>query len=225
MAVFQTWDEIVASTLDSDGSIREDLQDAIHNVDPYRTPLLSRLQQVSVGQNFVQWLTDTFAAAAANAMLEGIAFTAQAITAPSRAANTTQIFYKGGSISDRQMKTVHAGMGDPVSYYEGKKVIEIKKDIELALVKGSAITGTTGTASQLGGFMNVLSTNKTSCSSVTLTESVFGDLLELTWGNTDAQPTDVYVGPKLKRTISGYNTNVTRNIDAEQKKQVQVVSN
>lgn len=223
MAVLQTWDEIVASTLNSDGSIREDLQDSITNVTPYETPILSQLQQVGVNQNFVQWLTDVFAAAAANAHTEGIAHTGQAQTVPSRAANTTQIFYKGGTISDRTDMTVHAGMQDPVAYYEGKNVIEIKKDIELALVKGSAITGDTDTASQLGGFMNVLSTNKTAVSGITMTELVFGNLLELTWGNTEVQPSEVYCGAKLKRTISQYSTKVTRNVDANAKKQVLTV--
>ncbi len=57
-------------------------------------------------------------------------------------------------------------------------------------------------------------------SSVTLTESVFNDLLELTWGNTAVMPTEVYVGPKLKRTVSLYATKVTPFLDAEDKKQV-----
>jgi len=224
MAILTTWDEIVAGTLDSDSTIREELQDAIHNVNPFQTPLLSRLRQVPVENNHVQWMIDEFRAAAANAWLEGIAYTAQALTSPSRASNTTQIFYDGAAISDRQRAVNHAGIADPISYYEGKDLIEMKKDMELALVKGSAASGTTGTASQMGGFMNVVTTNTTTTSSITLTELVFGNLLELVWDDTDAMPTDVYVGPKLKRTISTYSTDVTRNIDAEAKKQLLVVN-
>lgn len=224
MAILQTWDEIVASTLDSNKSIREELQDAIYNVSPYETPLLSRLQQVSVRNNHVQWQTDTFRAAAANAQLEGIAYTAIAVATTSRASNTTQIFYESGMVSDRQREVAHAGMDDPFTYHEAKKLIVLKKDMELALVKGSAATGTTDTASQLGGFMNVISTNKTSISGITLTESVFTDLLELVWTNSEVQPNEVYVGPKLKRTISNYSTRVTPFIEAESKKQILTVS-
>jgi hypothetical protein len=224
MAALQTWDEIVASTLDSDSTIREDLQDAIYNVTPSRTPLLSRLRQVGVNQNYVQWLVDAFAAAADDAWLEGIAFTAQDLTVPTRAANTTQIFYKGGSLSDRSKNTVHAGMADPISYYEGKKLISMKKNMELALVKGSAATGSSNVASRMGGFMNILSTNKTAVSGITMTETIFNNLLELAWTNTEAMPTDVYVGTKLKRTISGYTTSVTRNISAEEKKQILTIN-
>jgi len=224
MAALQTWDEMVAGTLDSDSTIRENLQDTIHNVDPYTTPLLSRLQQIPVDNNLVQWLTDSFAAASNDAWLEGISYTSLNSTVPSRAANTTQIFYKGGSVSDRESRVSHAGMADPLAYYEGKKVIEIKKDMELALLTGAAASGTTNVASAMNGFMNVITTNATDLSSVTMTENIFADLLELTWTNTDAQPTDVYVGPKLKRTISGYNTNVTRNVDANAQKQVNTIS-
>lgn len=225
MAILVTWDEIVASTMDSNKSIREDLQDAIYNVSPYDTPLLSRLRQSAVANQYVQWQTDSFRAAADNAMLEGIAYTAKSVTPPSRAANITQIFYESGSISDVQRQVAHAGMDDPVTYYEGKKLVEIKKDIELALVKGSAATGTTGTANRMNGFMNCLSTNKTSLSGITFTESIFTNLLQLGWSNSDVQPTEVFVGPNLKRTISNYSTRVTPFIDAQTKKQMVTVSN
>lgn len=220
MAALQTWAEIVASTLRSDKTIREELMDAIYNVTPHETPLLSRLNMAQVNNNHVQWLVDTYADAADNAHLEGIAHTAQNLTVPTRADNTTQIFYRGGEVTDRERAVLHAGMDDPFAYYELKSVVEIKKDMELAIVKGSAATGTTGTASRVGGFMNVLSSNKTSMSGVTLTETVFGDILELIWGNTAVYPNQVFCGPKLKRTITLYSTKVTPFIDAESRKQV-----
>lgn len=224
MATLQTWDEIVASTLRSDKTIREELHDAITNVSVRETPLLSTLQQVPVENNHVQWLIDSYRASAANANLEGIAYTAQALTVPTRADNTTQIFYESGQISDRQRKVLHAGMDDPLPYYEFKSFVEMKKDMELALIKGSAITGDTDTASQLGGFMNILSTNKTDMSGVTMTEILFNDVLEMIWDDTEAYPTDVYVGPKLKRTISLYATKNTPFLSAEERKQVLVIN-
>ena len=224
MAQLTTWDEITASTLTSHASIREDLQDGIYNVSPYETPLLSRLRQVPVTNQFVQWQVDAFRAAALNAAIEGIAFTAKAVVVPTRASNIAQIFYEGAQISDVERAVTHAGMDDPVTYFEGKKLVELKKDIELALVKGSAITGTTGTACSMNGFMNCLSTNKTNLSGITFTESIFTNLMQLGWGNSDVHPTDVFVGPQLKRTISNYSTRVTPFIDAQTKKQIVTVS-
>lgn len=225
MAMLTTWDEIVASTLKSNKTIPEDIQDAIYNVTPYETPLLSRLQSAEAKARIVEWLVDSFAASADNAFIEGIAHTALDLTVPTRAANIVQTFYKGGNLADTERNVAHLGMDDPLVYYEAKHVVEIKKDMEKALVRGSAITGDTDTACRLGGFLNVLSTNKTAMSAVTMTEEVFNDILEMVWGNTSMMPNEVYVGAKLKRTISMYNTNVTRNIDAVSKAQILTVSN
>ena len=220
MAVLQTWASIVASTLRSDKDIRENLQDAIYNVTPAETPFLSRLQQVAVTNNHVQWQTDTYRDAATNAQLEGIAYTSIDCTVPSRADNTTQNFYESLAVSDRNRATLHAGFDDPFVYQETKKLVGIKRDVELALVKGSAATGTTGTASQLGGLMNIISTNNTSMSGITLTETVFNNLLELVWTGSSVMPNEIFVGPKLRRTISLYSTKVTPFIMADQKKQI-----
>lgn len=222
-ANLQTWDEIVASTMRSDKTLRESLQDAIANVAPSETPILSRLGQVPVDNTFVQWLIDTYRAATGNAILEDWAFTAYEITIPTRVSNIVQTFYGSGMVTDTSRDVVHAGTGDPLGYYEAKHVVELKKDIELALVKGSAITGTTGTANRLGGLMNIISTNKTNLSGVTLTEKVFNNILELTWSNTVKMPSEIYVTPKLKRTISLYSTKNTFNVDAASKSQTLVV--
>lgn len=220
MAQLDTWAEIVAGTLKSNNTIREDLQDAIYNVSPMETPLLSTLQQAPVRARYTEWMVDSYASAAANAQLEGIAHTCLDLTVPTRAVNVTQIFYKGGEVSDSQRAVEHAGMDDPFVYYEGKHVVEIKRDIELALVRGTLVSGDTDTASNLGGFFDKIDTNRTTMSSVTLTETIFNNLLELTWGNTAVYPTDVYVGSRLKRTISQFATRTTSFLSAEDRKQI-----
>lgn len=220
MAQLLTWSEIVKNTLRSDKTIRESLQDAIYNVAPADTPLLSRVKQVGVDNFFVQWLEDTYRAAQTNAQLEGMAFTANSKTVPTRTANIAQIFYVGGMVSDTQRQVAHAGMADPVAYYEAKDIIELKKDIELALVRGSAVTGTTNTARQMNGILNIVSTNKTSISGITFTEKVFNDLIQLTWDVTREMPTEVYCSPYVRRTISLYSTKVTPFIPAERKEQI-----
>lgn len=168
--------------------------------------------------NHVQWLVDTFRDAAANAQLEGIDFTAIDCTVPTRASNNTQAFYESLAVTDRNRATLHAGFSDPFIYQESKKVVGIKKDMELALVKGSAATGSTATASAMNGIMNIASTHKTGLSVYTLTETVFNNLLEMVWRGSAVQPNEVYVGPKFKRTISLYSTKVTPFEMAEEKK-------
>jgi len=177
-----------------------------------------------VDNMYVQWLNDTFESAADNAWLEGIDFTDLTLTQPTRVSNITQIFYESGKIADRTRAILHAGMEDVLSYQEFKKLVKIKKDMELALVRGSAATGTTGTANRMNGFASVISTNKSDISGVTLTEKVFIDFMELCYNNSDVLPTECYVGPKLKRTISLYTTKITHNRDANEKVQGFVVN-
>jgi hypothetical protein len=207
----------------SNNTLREELMDLIHNVSPSETPILSTVQMVPVDSTYPQWLIDSYRAAATNAYLENTVFTDHSKTVPTRVSNIVQTMYRGGNVTDVQRAVAHAGMDDPLGYYEDKDVVEFKRDIELALVRGSAVTGTTDTASQLNGLMNVISTNTTNLSSVTMTETIYNNILALTWGNTARMPTDVYCGPNIKRTISGYTTNVTRNIDADEKRQINVV--
>lgn len=198
--------------------------DAIYNVTPRETPFLSRLAMAPVNNFYVQWLNDTYAAAADNAWLEGIDFTDQVLSQPTRVSNITQMFYKSGKIADRDLAVLHAGMEDVMAYQEFKQLVSIKKDIELALVRGTAATGTTSTATRMNGFQTVISTNKSDISGVTLTEKVFIDFLELCYNNSDVLPTECYVGPKLKRTISLYTTKITHNRDANDKVQGFVVN-
>ncbi len=201
------------------GSIREDLQDFISNVSPQETPLLSRLRQVGVDAGFVEWQVDQLQDAAVNAMVEGAAFTDQSLVNPQRASNLVQTFYKSGSISDRSRSVAHAGMPDPLVYHTFKKFVELKRDIELALTRGTAVSGTAGTAAQLNGFLSVL-TNITASSGTTLTEAVFNDILELVYHNGSVNPSEVYAGSRIKRTISGFNTKNTFTLDANAREQV-----
>jgi hypothetical protein len=224
MASLQSWDEIVASTLTSNKTLREELGDVIHNVAPAETPILSSIKMAKVTSRYPQWLVDTYRAAATNAYIEDLEHTDHSKTVPTRAANIVQTVYRGGRITDVERYVEHAGMDDPLGYYEVKDIVEIKKDIELLLVKGSAITGDTDTACQANGLLNAISTNNTELSGATLTETIFNNILQLTWGNTARMPYQVYCNPKVKRSISGFTTNVTRNIDAAEMRQINTVS-
>lgn len=209
--------------MSSNKTLREELGDVIHNVAPAETPILSSIGMAKVSSRYPQWLVDTYRAAATNAYIENQTFTDHDKTVPTRVANITQTVYRGGRITDVQRAVDHAGMDDPLGYYEVKDIVELKKDIELMLLKGSAVTGDTDTACQANGLLNAISTNNTGLSTITLTETIFNNILGLTWGNTARMPYQTYCNPKIKRTISGFTTNVTRNVNAEERKQINVV--
>lgn len=112
-------------------------------------------------------------------------------------------------------------MSTPLAYQEVKKMKELKTDVELALHRGSAVTGPTA-APQTAGCLNGLSTYNTSSSGTTLTERVFNDLVTLSY-STPVNLREVYCNMQVKRTINGYTTDTTRFIPAGDKRQVDIV--
>lgn len=132
-------------------------------------------------------------------------------------------------VSDRERQVEHAGFDDPFTYSEQKKFLEVKNDMEHALHRGSAATGATNATSQFAGMLNLFSTNfsihasvgaDSNWTGVTLTESIFNDVLEAVYQNGSVQPEEVYCNSKIKRTISGFNTKTTFNLDAADKRQI-----
>jgi hypothetical protein len=218
---FLTYNEFAAAS-QKGGTIREDLLDFIENLSPKDTPLFNNLSSVGVSAGFVEYLEDTLTAAAANAWAEGVAATDVALTSPSRNYSIVQNFQKHFHVSGRQQAVVHAGLSSMVSYQEMKKAKELKTDLELALHRGSAVSGNTDTAPQLAGFLNKLSTNFTNAAGVTLSESVFNDLVTLAY-QYPVNLRECYCNMLVKRTINQFSTSVQRFIPAEDRRQLDLI--
>lgn len=188
-------------------------------------PALALLRRSRARSTYLEWLEDSLPARGHNAALEGIAHTDQALTVPTRTFTHVQTFYKSGSVSDTERNVEHRGFGDALLYYEMKDVRTVLNSIEHTLHRGSAATGATSAARQFAGFLNLFSTNFTDFGSdVTLTEEVFNNLLQLPYdGGYDIRFTHAFTNSWLKRTISQYSTNVTRNVDAAARMQENVV--
>lgn len=148
-----------------------------------------------------------------------MAATDPALTTPSRSYNHVQTFAAFGYVSDRQRNVSHAGLDDMLTYQELKKFLWLRNCIEHALHRQSGASGTTDVAPQLIGMLNVSGTLLSDHSGVTLTESVFTDIMQRSY-DYEVEPSQVYCGPFIKRTISQFNTKVTRNIDAAEKRQI-----
>lgn len=188
------------------------------NISPDKTPLLSGLPMGNPAkQTLHEYATDTFASAADNAATEGAAFSAVDLTQPSRATNNTQIFKDDIQISETEK--VVDGVVNAKTYQINKNLKEHAKDIELAFMAGSRASGSSGVARQMAGVINALTTNATTmASNSTLTETIFNDLLELTWNSTNEVATHIYTGAKLKRAISGFVGGATKNVEANDRR-------
>ena len=120
------------------------------------------------------------------------------------------------------MAIPHYGTNNPMSYQTTKKLTELARDMEKALVAGTRASGNSGVARRMDGAIALISTNKTARSSGTsLTEDEFNAMIAGIYDNgTDAAPSLVLTGSFLKRVIDKWTTAVTRNIDASEKRQV-----
>lgn len=210
-----TYDEFTSGA-QKGGTIREDLLDFIENLSPADTPLLNNLPQVSVNAGFVEYLEDTLRAATTNAWTEGAAATDVALTVPSRSASIVQNFQEHFHVSGRQEAVTHAGLSSMLAYQGVKAAKQLKNDIERALVLGTAASGDTDTAPAMAGILAKLvdASTATQSSGTTLTETVFNDILSLAY-SYNVTLKEVYGNMNIKRTINGYTTNVTRNVDAK----------
>lgn len=221
-----TWQEFTSGGRPQGGSIPEDLKDFVENVSAKDRPALALFRKSRVGTTYVEWQEDTLPARALNAWIEGVQATDVALTTPSRLFSHVQNFARWGMVSDVQRAVEHKGFSDAYMYQEKKAIDATLNDIEHAIHRQTSVTGATDSARQFNGLLGVLQTssNYTQLTGVTLTEAILGDLLQLfVDNNTEIRPNVAFVNSFLKRTITGFSTNVTRNINAAERAQINTI--
>ncbi len=133
---------------------REDLIDKIFNTSPTETPITSAMGRVTAVTDFHEWQTDSLgAASASNKMIDGDDVTLDAQTATVRVGNHLQIFNGTVGVSRRANIVKKAGRGMEMPYLKGKKMLELKRNIEAMVLSPTqvAIAATTSVAGQSGG--------------------------------------------------------------------------
>lgn len=160
MAVFQTFQAAAGN--------REDLIPAITMISPSDTPLTSAIGSKKATSTTHEWLTDSLAAPALNAQLEGADAVFGTLTPRVRQSNFIQNVRKEGMISDNQQAVLKAGVKDEYAYQLEKATKELALDIERAFTQGSRNAATVGGvpsqqtgAATMGGIMYWLQTNRT----------------------------------------------------------------
>jgi hypothetical protein len=133
---------------------REDLIEKIFNTSPTETPLTSAMGRVTAVTDFHEWQTDSLAAASAsNKMIDGDDVTLDAQVATARVGNHLQIFNGTVGVSRRANIVKKAGRTMEMPYLKGKKMLELKRNIEAMVLSATqvAIAATTSVAGQSGG--------------------------------------------------------------------------
>lgn len=152
----------VANTFASFNSTRnrEQLMNNIWNVSVSETPFVKLIGKESVDGVFVEWNTDTYAAAAANKVEQGNQSTINAVTPTVRLGNRTQISEKTFGVTGTQEKVEKAGGKSERAYQLAKKMVELKKDIEFGCLQNTtSIPASAGVAPQARGLFGFMDSN------------------------------------------------------------------
>jgi len=118
--------------------LAEDVSDLISNITPSDTPFYSSIKTEKVAARIYEWQTDTLAAGQANAAVEGSDATDIALQPTTMLSNTTQIFTKTFKVSRTSDVVKTYGRAKETAYQLGKKLKEIKSDVEFAMVGAAA---------------------------------------------------------------------------------------
>lgn len=142
-------------------NIREDLINAIYNVDPFKTPFLNMAKKTKAEQTNHEWNTDALDAQNLNnAAVEGDNPTNTVITPSVRLGNQCQISTKTIQISGTSQAVTAAGGTNKLGYQLLKKSKELKRDMEGVLTNNIAkVAGSAAVARKLAGLPSWLKTN------------------------------------------------------------------
>ena len=140
--------------------IREDLSDVIYDISPVEVPFLSMVPHNEATNTLHEWQTDSLAAAAENAAIEGDEAPDDASSPTTRLTNYTQISTKDATISGTARAVNTAGRADEMDYQMLKRGRELKRDMETSLLANTAkAAGDDSNARYLAGVPTWIATN------------------------------------------------------------------
>jgi hypothetical protein len=201
--------------------MREDLSDIIYNIAPTDTPFMSTIGKTKATAVYHEWQTDSLAAAAANAAVEGADASSATLSPTTRVGNRTQISQKTVAVTGTLQAVDKAGRKSELAYQLSKASSEIKRDMEFTLLNNTVqANGTAGsTARVLGGLQTWLATNgdfgsggsagssgttaRTNGTNRTFTETELKTVIKEVF-ESGGSPKILMVTPAHKQTVSAF---------------------
>jgi hypothetical protein len=141
------------------GGNREDLSDILYDVSPTDTPFLTLAKHGTASGTNHEWLTDALNNPAANAVVEGATATIVKAGSRTRLGNYTQILEKTASVTGTQEKADKAAVKSEMAYQVARRMKEIKRDLEWALIgpaPTAKVAGSDTVARKAGSFVTYL---------------------------------------------------------------------
>ena len=201
--------------------MREDLSDVIYNISPTDTPFMSTIGKTKATAVYHEWQTDSLAAAAANAAVEGADASTATLSATTRVGNRTQISQKTIGVTGTLEAVDKAGRKSEKAYQLAKASSEIKRDMEFTFLSNTVQSnGSAGsTARVLGGLQTWLATNgdfgsggsagsagttaRTNGTNRTFTETELKTVIKEVF-ESGGSPKVLMVTPAHKQTVSAF---------------------
>lgn len=121
---------------------REELDNFVSMITPTDTPIFTLAGKEKASSKHPEWEYEELDAVADNAQPEGNEYAFDAVAAPTRVGNYTQIFTKTFRFSGTQQAVDNAGNAEKRAHELMKKGKAIRKDIEYSIVLNTASTNT-----------------------------------------------------------------------------------
>lgn len=220
---------------------KEDLSDIIYDISPAETPFLSAIPKVKATGTKHEWQKDALtAASSSNFVIEGDDATTDASTATSRVYNYRAISDKVAQVSGTQEAVSKAGRRSEMAYQMQKRMKELKRDVESALLENNAyVVGTDTQASECAGAQAWVLTNTSKASDATasagngsdahtdgtaraLQESFVESVLASAWSN-GGTPSLGILNAFQKRKFASFSGSSTKTQDGSKTKVVNSV--
>ena len=215
---------MAGSTTYDDVSIREDLLDLMYEQTPLETPFWNLIGDSESESTVHQWTKRTIPGRVDNAQVEAGAFSLSNPTLASRVDNLTQIIWRTFTVSRTMQSVTRAAINDLFADQFEVAMIGVKLDQEHAFIRGSQASGDgTTTARRMGGLLNVVTTNNTTMSLVSLTEDILGQFIQLGF-TQGSNMRHVMVHGILRQRISSFATNVTKFEDVRDQRAVRTIA-
>ena len=151
MATYTTYDQV---------GKKEDVSDIITSISPFATPCQSMFKNEKVSARTFSFLEDALADSQANAAVEGADASMLTLTDATERTQNTQILTKAFQVSATADAVATYGRAKETGLQLAKKLKEIKKDYERAMVgvEQAAVAGSASVARQMTSILNQIST-------------------------------------------------------------------
>jgi len=211
-------------TYSSTNELRESLLDILKDISPnednYFTSNLGK--GTPALQALHQWnLFHEARATSVDAEIEGAETDYPDLQAETRSTNYTVILDSPVKLSRTRASIANVTGEDAVSVEKERALRRLKSEMEYATVNGTSAVGSSGVARGMAGIERCISTLVTQMSAMpSFSETSLNDIVQDSWDSVGASYVmDVLACPVvIKRRVATFGTNLTRNVQAEDKR-------